>query len=173
MLITFVSLKKNYMQQIYHSNATTNLNIRTELQNSSATNSELAKRFNTSVQTVSKWKNRDFKTDKSSAPHNIKYALSDIDKALIKSIRETTWMTTDDVFEVLKEYKNTVSRSSVYRFLVSQNLNRMPAEKNEIAKKFKEYKPGFLHIDVTYLPKFDGTKFYLFVAIDSYKGNVL
>ena len=39
-------------------------------------------------------------------------------------------------------------------------------EQKEKAKKFKEYEPGFLHIDVTYLPKFDGHKYYLFVAID-------
>jgi len=34
------------------------------------------------------------------------------------------------------------------------------------AKKFKEYEPGYLHIDVTYLPKLDGIKHYLYVAID-------
>jgi len=32
------------MQQIYHSNATTNINIRTLIQNNSVTNSELASR---------------------------------------------------------------------------------------------------------------------------------
>jgi len=42
----------------------------------------------------------------------------------------------------------------------------VPQEQKEQAKKFKEYKPGFLHIDVTYLPKLDGQKYYLFVAID-------
>jgi hypothetical protein len=41
----------------------------------------------------------------------------------------------------------------------------VPQEQKEQAKKFKEYKPGFLHIDVTYLPKLDGQKYYLFVAI--------
>jgi hypothetical protein len=29
-------------------------------------------------------------------------------------------------------------------------------EKKEQAKKFKEYEPGYLHIDVTYLPKLEG-----------------
>ena len=28
------------------------------------------------------------------------------------------------------------------------------------------YEPGYLHIDVTYLPKLEGIKYYLFVAID-------
>ena len=42
----------------------------------------------------------------------------------------------------------------------------MPEEKKEQAKKFKEYEPGYLHLDVTYLPKLNGDKYYLFVAID-------
>ncbi len=41
------------MQQIYHFNATTNVNIRTQIQTNSVTNSELASRFNVSQQTVS------------------------------------------------------------------------------------------------------------------------
>ncbi|MDO9154707.1 MAG: DDE-type integrase/transposase/recombinase, partial [Paludibacter sp.] len=40
------------------------------------------------------------------------------------------------------------------------------SEKKNIAKKFKDYQPGYLHIDVTYLPKFNGRSYYLFVAID-------
>ena len=36
----------------------------------------------------------------------------------------------------------------------------------EKAKKCKEYEPGYLHIDVTYLPKFEKQKYYLFVAIN-------
>jgi len=42
----------------------------------------------------------------------------------------------------------------------------VPQKEKDKAKKFKEYEPGYLHVDVTYLPKIDGVKFYLFVAID-------
>jgi hypothetical protein len=42
------------MQQIYHSNAATNLNIRSELFKKSFSNFESASRFNISEQTVSK-----------------------------------------------------------------------------------------------------------------------
>jgi transposase-like protein len=38
--------------------------------------------------------------------------------------------------------------------------------KKQQASTFKEYEPGYLHIDVTYLPKPAGKKQYLFVAID-------
>jgi transposase InsO family protein len=59
-----------------------------------------------------------------------------------------------------------VSRSSIYRCLKRNGINRLPFEHREKAKKFKEYIPGFLHIDVTYLPKLEGSAAYLFVAID-------
>ena len=49
--------------------------------------------------------------------------------------------------------------------MVAENLNKVPEEQKEKAKLFKEYEPGYLHIDVTYLPKFE-TKNYLYVAID-------
>ena len=54
----------------------------------------------------------------------------------------------------------------MYRTLRHYEVNRVPEEKKEQAKKFKEYEPGYLHIDVTYLPKLKGVKYYLFVAID-------
>ncbi len=46
------------MKQIYHSNATTNVLLRTEISNSNATNLELSEKYNISINTVIKWKNR-------------------------------------------------------------------------------------------------------------------
>lgn len=154
------------MQQVYHSNAKTNLNIRYELQNNSGTNSELASRFKISKQTVSKWKNRDFLKDSSSKPLNIQYALSDLEKALAICLRTSSWASIDEIWESLLEINPKISRSSVYRCFVKENINQIPQEKKEKAKKFKEYQPGYLHMDVTYLPKFNGKSYYLFVAID-------
>jgi transposase-like protein len=154
------------MQQVYHSNAKTNLNIRYELQNNSGTNSELASRFKISEQTVSKWKNRDFLKDASSKPLNIQYALSDLEKTLAISLRTSSWASIDEIWENLLEINPKISRSSVYRCFVKENINQIPLEKKEKAKKFKEYQPGYLHMDVTYLPKFNGKSYYLFVAID-------
>jgi transposase InsO family protein len=154
------------MQQVYHSNANTNINIRQQIQNSHLSNSKLSKRFSVSKQTVSKWRNRSFTKDKSSRPNTIKYALSDIESALAISLRKSSWMAIDEVWEALVVVNKAISRSSVYRTLVSENINKVPEEEKEKAKKFKEYEPGYLHIDVTYLPKLDGKKSYLFVAID-------
>ncbi len=46
------------MQQVFHSNAVTNIHIRNEIRNSNLTNLELDAKFHTSVTTISKWKNR-------------------------------------------------------------------------------------------------------------------
>ncbi len=73
-------------------------------------------------------------------------------------------MPLDEIYETFISTVPNVSRSCVYRVL--HDLNKLPKEKREAAKKFKEYEPRFIHIDVTYLLKFDGKSSYLFVAID-------
>lgn len=154
------------MKQEYHSNALTNIHIRKQIKESSATNSELADIFNISIATISKWKNRDELEDKSSCPHKIVYALNELEQALCVSIRNTTWLPLDEVWETLFNVNPNITRSSVYRTFCRNEINKVPQKEREKAKRFKEYEPGFLHIDVTYLPKFDGQKSYLFVAID-------
>jgi len=154
------------MKQNYHSNARTNLHIRTLINNSNLSNKDLSKQYDVSETTVSKWANRFDFEDKSSRPNKIEYALSDIEQALIVSIRKSSWLPLDEIFEMILETNPTASRSSVYRTLSRNSINRVPEEEKEKAQKFKEYEPGYLHLDVTYLPKLDGTKYYLFVSID-------
>jgi len=154
------------MKQEYHSNASTNLHIRLEIIKSNLTNFELANKYNISEPTVSKWKNRENFKDKSSRPHKIHYSLNDLQKALIISIRQSTWLPLDEVLDMVLQINSRISRSVVYRTFVKQKINKVPEKEKDKAKKFKEYEPGYLHIDVTYLPKFDGIKYYLFVAID-------
>ncbi len=154
------------MKQEYHSNAVTNLHIRSQIKTSNLTNLELATKYNTSTATISKWKNRKKLSDKSSAPHNIQYSLSGFEQNLAVSIRKTTWLSLDEIWEMLLDKNTIITRSSLYRTFCRNDVNKVPKQKREKAKKFKEYEPGYLHIDVTYLPKFDGAKYYLFVAID-------
>jgi len=154
------------MKQEYHTNAVTNLHIRKQIKESSLKNFELANTFNTSVATISKWRNRQKLEDKSSRPGKIVYALNDLEQSLAISIRKTTWLPLDEVWESLLDVNPNITRISVYRTFCRNDINKVPQKEGEKAKKFKEYEPGFLHIDVTYLPKFDGQKSYLFVAID-------
>jgi transposase InsO family protein len=152
--------------QEYHSNAVTNVHIRGQIKASSQSDSDLSVKYSTSVQTIRKWRARDTLTDKPSRPDNIEYALSDIEQAVAVSARKSTWMPLDEVWEMLLEINPSVTRSAVYRTFARHGVNKAPQEQKVKAKKFKEYEPGFLHMDVTYLPKLSGTKLYLYVAVD-------
>ena len=154
------------MKQAYHSNAVTNLHIRSEINDSNLTNFEISKSFNISQATVSKWKNRESFEDKSSKPHTIEYSLSELEKAVLIQIRMLTWWALDEIVETMFPDNPLTKRSAVYRVFVKESINTKPEEEKDKAKKFKEYEPGYLHIDVTYLPKIDRIKYYLFVAID-------
>jgi transposase InsO family protein len=154
------------MSQGYHTNAKTNLHSREIIQQSSLSNVELSERFEIDEKTVSKWKNRAYLEDKSSRPHTINRSLSDLEREVIRVVRTMTWIELDDLVDSVLPSIPKANRSNVYRTLRAFNINRVPEEKKEQAKKFKEYEPGYLHIDVTYLPKLEGIKYYLFVAID-------
>ncbi len=154
------------MPQVYHSNARTNQHVREIIQQSNLTNVELTNNYNVNVKTIAKHKNRDFLNDKSSRPKRIHYALTPLEKELIKVVRTMTWMELDDLADTIVDIIPNANRSNIYRTLKAFDINRVPQEQKEKAKKFKEYEPGYLHIDVTYLPKFDKQKYYLFVAID-------
>ncbi len=154
------------MSQVYHSNAKLNQHSREIIQNSELTNVELAEQFNTDKKTIAKWKARDFTEDRSSRPKTIQYALNPLEKKLIELVRIATWMSLDDVVDTVSSVISAANRSNVSRTLQALEISRIPKEKKAEAKKFKEYEPGYLHIDVTYMPKLEGTKYYLFVAID-------
>ena len=154
------------MSQVYHSNARTNSHIREIIQNSELTNTELANKYCVNVKTISKWRSRSYTKDKSSRPKTIRYALSDLEKEIIRVVRNLTWMNLDDLVDCVSESIANANRSNVYRTLKAFNISRVPQQQKDKAKKFKEYKPGYLHIDVTYMPQFEGQKYYLFVAID-------
>jgi transposase-like protein len=81
-------------------------------------------------------------------------------------LRVLTWWSLDEITEAIDSKEPRKIRSAVYRTFVRNQVNRVAEKVKEKAKKFKEYDPGYLHIDVTYLPKIDGVKYYLFVAID-------
>lgn len=154
------------MKQTYHSQAKTNVHYRTEINKSDESNANLSLDYGVSTNTISKWKNRTVFTDKSSRPHSIEYALSDIEQVLAVHIRTVTWLALDEIVEMMYPTNPTPKRSAVYRTFVKHGINTVPEKEKEKSHKFKEYEPGYLHIDITYLPKLNGVKYYLFVAID-------
>ena len=73
------------MSQVYHSNARTNSHTREIIQKSELTDVELASRFGENVKTIAKHRSRDFTEDKSSRPDKIHYALTPLEKELIRA----------------------------------------------------------------------------------------
>jgi transposase-like protein len=154
------------MKQTYHANATTNVRLRNTINKSTLTNLQLSEQYGVSQNTISKWKNREKFEDKSSRPNTIHYALSDLEMIISIELRLLTWWALDEITEAINPENPEKIRSAVYRTFVREGINTLPEKEKEKAKKFKEYDPGYLHIDVTYLPKINGIKYYLFVAID-------
>ncbi|GHU94693.1 transposase [Bacteroidia bacterium] len=89
-----------------------------------------------------------------------------METSIAVSIRRSTWFALDEIYEMMIPINQNISRSSLYRCFKRNAISTVPQEKKEKAQKFKAYQPGYLHVDVTYLPKLDGQKWYLFVAID-------
>ena len=87
-------------------------------------------------------------------------------------IRRSLWLPLDDLLVVVREFLNAdVSRSGLMRCLTRHGLNRRPVEDKDVPmarKTFKDYAPGFVHVDIKYLPQMrdETTRRYLFVAID-------
>jgi transposase-like protein len=81
-------------------------------------------------------------------------------------LRTLTWLVLDDLTDSINACMPNANRSNIYRTLVHFDINKVPQERKQQVSIFKEYEPGYLHIDVTYLPKLAGKRQYLFVAID-------
>jgi transposase InsO family protein len=150
----------------YHNNSTTNKVQRLEIQSSSSTISNLSKRFCVTSKTISKWKHRSTTDDVSSRPHTIHYALTEGEQHLFVTVRQFTWLPADDLVDLLKPIVAHAGHSNVSRTFKRFDVHIVPKEKREETKQFKSYKPGYIHIDMTYIPKLEGTKKYVFVAID-------
>ncbi|BDT60727.1 hypothetical protein MasN3_42210 [Massilia varians] len=97
--------------------------------------------------------------------------LSDREAAKVFGITRATgakWLKRDNVHP-------DVARSGIARLLKREGMSRLedviPKAEGEIItpkKTFKDYEPGFIHIDIKYLPQMpdETSRRYLFVAID-------
>ena len=163
------------MQVSLHKNARTTPAIRRELQASTEPTSVLAERYNLSTITVRKWRNREGTEDASHRPHTLHANLSPAQEAVVVELRKPLLLPLDDLLVVTHEFINdTVSRSGLDRCLRRHGVSRLqellPREEPQKAapKGFKDYEPGFVHVDVKYLPQMPDQeqREYLFAAID-------
>ncbi len=156
-----------------HSQATTTPKVRAEIQASREPAWVLAERFGITEQTVWKWRKRDSVQDRSHTAHRLQTTLTPAQEAVAVSLRRTLLVSLDDLLAVVREFLNPdVSRSGLDRCLRRHGVGNLRDLKAKDARPkhsgFKAYEPGYIHIDVKYLPQMedDTSRRYLFVAID-------
>ena len=161
------------MEMRLHRRARTTPAVRAEIAASKEPVRALARRLGISEMTVRKWKSRDSVWDRSHTPHRLQTTLSAAQEAIAVELRKTLWIPLDDLLVVLREFVHPeLSRSALDRCLRRHGVGNLqdlkPKAPNPSHKPFKAYEPGFVHIDVKYLPQMadESSRRYLFVAID-------
>ncbi|MEF3192667.1 MAG: IS481 family transposase, partial [Halothiobacillaceae bacterium] len=158
-----------------HKNARTTPAVRKELRESPLSQKALARKYNLTRDTVRKWRNREDTADRSHRPHTLHTTLSPAQEAIVVALRQTLLLPLDDLLAVVREFIHPkASRSGLDRCLRRHGVSNLKAlrpkpEATEAAHKpFKDYRPGFVHVDVKYLPQMpdEDERRYLFVAID-------
>jgi transposase InsO family protein len=163
------------MQIKLHKNARTTPAVRREIQSSSLSASRLAAKLGIGKATAQKWKKRDSVEDLSHTPHRFNKNMSDLEEFVVIELRKSLLLPLDDLLAIVRQFINpNVSRSGLDRCLrrhgVANLKALLPVEEGEPKPKktYKDYEPGFVHVDVKYLPKMadEASRRYLFVAID-------
>ncbi len=155
-----------------HKNARTTPAIRREIQQATGSDYALAERFGVTRDTIRKWRKRDTQEDGSHTAHRLQTTLNAAQEEIVVELRNTLRLSLDDLLSVIREFiEPDMSRSALDRLLRRRGISRLPkpaAPTTASVQPFKAYVPGFVHIDVKYLPQMPGEKArrYLFVAID-------
>ena len=156
-----------------HKEATTTPKVRAAIQASDEPAWALAERYGTTEQTVWKWRKRDSVEDRSHTPHRLQTTLTPAQEAVAVALRKALLVSLDDLLAVVREFLNpNVSRSGLDRCLRRHGVGNLRDMKAKAPRPkhsaFKAYEPGYLHIDVKYLPQMadENRRRYLFVAID-------
>jgi len=156
-----------------HKQATTTPKIRAAIQASGEPAWIVAERYGISEQTVWKWRKRDSVYDRSHTAHRLQTTLTPAQEAVAVALRRTLMVSLDDLLAVVREFLNPdASRSGLDRCLRRHGVGNLRDLKAKEARPkrsgFKAYEPGYIHIDVKYLPQMadETSRRYLFVAID-------
>ena len=154
-----------------HKNATTTPAIRAALQAASGSDYELARQYNVSRDTVRKWRKRETVLDASHTAHRLQTTLNAGQEELVVYLRTALRLPLDDLLAVVHEFlEPSMSRSALDRLLRRRGVSRLASAEAAASthKPFKAYEPGYVHVDVKYLPQMadETQRCYVFVAID-------
>jgi len=155
-----------------HKNAKLTPKVREEISKSNKSARIHAEKYNVTQGTIYKWKHRCNFQDNPSIRKRLCFTLNELEEQLICEVKRFTLFSIEDMLQVLNPLIPQLNRSNLHRCLCRNKLNRndliieKTEKKKDKHKKFKDYDTGFLHIDIKYLPKIEGVRQYLFVAID-------
>jgi IS30 family transposase len=158
-----------------HQKATTTPAIREYIRTCGKPIKVLARELNRSVATIRKWRGREDAQDASHRPHRMATTLSRTQELLVVELRRTLLLSLDDLTAIVREHIHpAASRAAIGRLLKREGVSRLtdlvPTEDGEAAPKktFKDYAPGYLHIDLKTLPRMpdEADNTHLCVAID-------
>ena len=156
-----------------HKDARTTPAVRAEIAASDDTASVLARGHGITEQKVYKWKKRAVFGDRSHTAHRLQTVLTPAQEAVVVHLRRALLLPLDNLLAVTREFLCPhVSRSGLDQCLRRHgvgNLNALkPSTPSAPHKAFKSYEPGYVHMDVKYLPQIqdESSRRYLFVAID-------
>ena len=147
--------------------------MRAEIAASSEPVSKLARRYHVTAATIRKWQSRTDFQDRSPTAHHLQTTLTPAQETIVVHLRKTLRLSLDDLLAVTREFLCPgVSRSGLDRCLrrhgVGNVRTRQPVAEKAPHAAFKSYLPGYLHMDIKYLPQMadETSRRYLFVAID-------
>jgi len=95
--------------------------------------------------------------DRSHTAHHLQTTLTPVQKAVAVFLRKTLLVSLDDLLAVVREFLNPdVSRSGLDRCLRRHGVGNLRDLKGKVARPkhsgLMAYEPGYIHIDVKYLP---------------------
>jgi len=154
-----------------HKNATTTPARRFHIQSLPLSVAKLSAKLGVLEDTIRRWRGCDSVEDRPHTDHRLQTTLTPAQEAVVIAVRKTLWLPLDDLLVVVRKFIHEgMSRSALHRLLVRHGVFRQPVEACDKPghKPFKTCKPGFVHVDVKYLPQMpdETTRRYLFVAID-------
>lgn len=156
-----------------HKQARTTPHVRAQIAASDEPVAVLARRYGVTAPTIYKWKRRPDVYDRPHTAHRLQTTLTPGQEAIVVYLRRALQLPLDDLLAVTREFLcPQVSRSGLDRCLRRHGVGNLralrPALDKPAAKAFKAYVPGYVHVDVKYLPQMadEGRRRYLFVAID-------
>ena len=110
--------------------------------------------------TIRRWRGRDTVQDRPHTPRRLVTTLNPLQEFVVVELRKLLLLPLDDLLVVAREFVGPeLSRSALDRCLrrhgVARLADLLPEAEGQppLPKPFKAYEPGFVHVDIKYLPR--------------------